>query len=129
VQANDKTKINNIKKLWTRADGTLYGWLCHPIMDSQLKELFSFEFIVILLSLILMLLIFFQASGNSFLNLLLQDTGLIILSIPFYLVLADLLKLGPDQSKYPILSFLVIIIFTIATINLNDWKKLKEAST
>ena len=102
----------------------LYGWLYQPINDTKLEKIIPFELVVILISMVVILLIFFKLKKNGLKNLILQDVGLIIFSFPFYGTVLELFGIGLDDNVEKFNPFVAIIILTILTLNLNDWKKI-----
>jgi len=54
-----------------------------------------------------------------------QYLGIIVLEIPFFFNLAQLLGVGIDEGNNPQVVFAAIVFLTIGILTFNDWQKIK----
>lgn len=104
----------------------LYGGLYIPLRELGLRKSIYFEIFVAIFSLTIIGLILFKIKGQSFFRLLLQDIGLIIISVPFFGLITGYFESGFDEPESILFVYAVILIPTILTININDWLKTKK---
>lgn len=101
------------------------GWLCLPFEFLGLFDVFSFQwFVIVILALIIVLLI--KKGKSKLRNIILQDIVLCLCSLPFYSMFLSVFKLGIDDHPQKVDSFWIMIVLTIITININDWIKLRR---
>ena len=101
------------------------GWLCLPIKFLGLKNVFSFEwFVIVILGIIIVLLI--KKGKNKLRNIILQDIVLCLFALPFYSMFLSVFKLGIDDHPQKVDPLWIMIVLTVITINFNDWIKLRQ---
>ncbi len=71
-------------------------------------------------------LIIFKLRGKTFFKLLIQDIGLVIVSVPFFGLITGYFGIGFDEPDTIPFVYATIFILTILTININDWVKTKK---
>jgi hypothetical protein len=104
----------------------LYGGLYTPFRELGLRKSIYFESFVVILSLTIMGLIIFKLRGKTFFKLLIQDIGLVIVSVPFFGLITGYFGIGFDEPDTIPFVYATIFILTILTININDWVKTKK---
>lgn len=98
----------------------LYGMIFTPLRHVGLKQPIYFEIFVATLSITIMGVILFKISGHTFLNLLIQNIALVIISFPFFGLITG--GFGPFDEP-SLFEYTVVLVLTILTINSNDWIK------
>jgi hypothetical protein len=104
----------------------LYGGLYYPIRELGLEESIYFEVFVFVFSLATIGLIIFKIKGRTFFKLLIQDIGLVIISVPFFGLITGYFDNGFDSPDSLPFVYTAIFTLTILTININDWVKTKK---
>ena len=103
----------------------LYGIIYSPIINSSLHQPFLFELLVSIFSIFSLFVILQKVKGVHFFHFLIQNTGITIISIPFYFMLFSLFGYNIDNMNNPVFGFITIILLTVLTISFNDYKKIK----
>ncbi len=104
----------------------IYGFFYQPINGTEFEKLVGFEWFVLAISLVLFYLILFKWKQHDLWNLIIQNTALIVISFPFYVSVLELIGIGLDDTIQSFNPFFLIMMLTVFTIYLNDWKKLKK---
>lgn len=87
------------------------------------NNMISFDLMVVLFGISVIFLTIYRAKGKTFMQILAQDIIIVVLGAPLFSSILELLKIGVDKN--PLIAICGIIIFTIALMTYNDWKKLK----
>jgi hypothetical protein len=105
----------------------VYGVIYVSVRNLGLSNSIYFVIFVNIFSLTIIGLIFFKLIGRTFFKLLIQDVGLIIICVPLFGVIITSFENAFDPNHIH-LSYLVIFLFTVLIINMNDWLKTKKAN-
>ena len=104
---------------------TLYffGGAYYPINESNIKNYIPFEFFVIVISALILLLLFLKLNAKTFSNLLFQNFVIAIFSFPLLFCVSDVIN--PDFNESD-LSLIIIAAITIILVELNIHIKIKK---
>ncbi|WP_207429925.1 hypothetical protein [Sabulibacter ruber] len=89
----------------------LYGGLYYPIKESGIRKYIPFEITVVAFSTIIIGLIIFYVKRKSFWSVLLQNIGLIIISVPLFATIVGYFENGFDEPES--LKFVYTSIFSL----------------
>jgi len=104
----------------------LLGFLYIPINNSFLKQYLPFEYLSLLILVIGLIWLIFKSNGTKFIHVLLQDIGIIILSIPLLFIVFSIFKMSIDDGINTYFIVIRDLLLTILFVNYNDYKKLKK---
>ncbi|MEO5909390.1 MAG: hypothetical protein ABIP95_00810 [Pelobium sp.] len=88
------------------------------------NNIISFNLMVMLFGVSVIFLTIYWAKGKTFMQILAQDIIIVVLAAPLFSALLELLKIGVDKN--PLIAICGILIFTIALMTYNDWRKIKS---
>lgn len=100
----------------------MYGLFYQPINETYVEKIIPFDWFVILISILIIYLIM-KRGKKTLSNIIIQDIGIAIISLPLFATILSLFNLGLDDNVEVINPLWIMIVLTIFTININDWIK------
>lgn len=108
-----------------------YAWISFLFLLGEVyapfkNSVISFELMVMAFGISVIFLCIFWAKGKSFMQILAQDTIILVLSVPMVSAFLDVLHIGINDKGDFLFAIISMLAISIGLMTLNDWKKLKK---